>query len=130
MKDKLRKIIMFILNPHLLVCLGIGWMITNGWSYVMMGFGTFFGINWMIAVSGAYLAFLWFPFTPEKIFTVIIAIFLLRVFFPKDEKTLAVLIEFNESIVNKYGRRKEKRRSRSDEDVKKRKLFFVDNGKG
>ena len=130
MKDKLRKIIMFILNPHLLVCLGIGWMITNGWSYVMMGFGTFFGINWMIAVSGAYLAFLWFPFTPEKIFTVIIAIFLLRVFFPKDEKTLAVLIEFNESIVNKYGRRKEKRRSRSDEDVKKRKLFSVDNGKG
>ena len=45
----------------------------------------------MRAVASAYLAFLWIPLTPEKILTVMIAIFLLRCFFPKDEKTLGIL---------------------------------------
>lgn len=81
----------FLLNPRLLLCFGIAWMITNGWSYVLFGVGTYFEIPWMLAVSGAYLAFLWIPATPEKILTVAIAIALLRFFFPNDEKTLGVL---------------------------------------
>ena len=91
MKEKLKKILQFILNPRLLLCVAIGWLITNGWSYLMFGFGTYFGIEWMIAVSGAYLAFLWFPMSPEKIATFAIAIALLRWLFPQDQKTLAVL---------------------------------------
>lgn len=91
MKEKVKKIIQFIVNPRLLLCFGLAWMITNGWSYLMFGVGTYFKIHWMTALSGAYLAFLWLPVSPEKIATFAISIALLRWLFPKDEKTLAVL---------------------------------------
>lgn len=57
----------------------------------MLGIGTYFGIGWMTAVAGAYLAFLWLPISPEKLVTFAIAIALLRWLFPGDQKTLAVL---------------------------------------
>jgi len=94
-KKKIRKIlretVSFILNPRLLLCFGLGWIITNGWSYAMFVIGSWLKIEWMIAVSGAYLAFLWLPISPEKIVTVAIAIFLLRILFPNDTKTLGKL---------------------------------------
>lgn len=95
MKEKIKaylKIaVQFVLNPRLLLCFGIAWMITNGWSYVLFGVGTYFDIPWMITVGGTYMAFLWIPATPEKIITVAIAIALLRFFFPNDQKTLGIL---------------------------------------
>ena len=105
-KQTVKKIALFIANPHLLLCFGIGWFITNGWSYVMLGLGTFLEIPWMIAVSGAYLTLLWIPFTPEKILTVIIAMFLLRLLFPKDERTLGVLREMHSKAKTAWRRRK------------------------
>ena len=57
----------FLLNPRFLLCFGIGWIITNGWAYFLFGLGSFTDVGWMKAVAGAYLAMLWFPFTPEKI---------------------------------------------------------------
>lgn len=92
MKEKLKRAIQFIANPRLLLCLLIAWMITNGWSYIMLGIGSYYHIQWMITVSSAYLAFLWLPISPEKVVTLIIAIILLRFIFPKDQKTLAILI--------------------------------------
>lgn len=86
-----KRIIWFFANPKLLLCLGIAWMITNGWSYVFLALGTALGIGWMQAVGGAYLGLLWLPFTPEKILTAAIAILLLKLFFPNDTKTLLVL---------------------------------------
>ena len=91
LKHNLKKALQFIANPRLILCFLAGWMITNGWSYIMFGIGTYLEIPWMIAVSGAYLAFLWLPISPEKIVTFAIAIALLRWLFPNDEKTLAVL---------------------------------------
>ncbi len=91
MKEKVKKIIQFIVNPRLLLCFVLAWIITNGWSYLMFGVGTYFKIHWMTALSGAYLAFLWLPVSLEKIATFAISIALLRWLFPKDEKTLAVL---------------------------------------
>lgn len=91
LKQNLRKTWQFIANPRLLLCWLIAWVITNGWSYIMFGFGTYYEVEWMIAVSGAYLAFLWLPISPEKIITCAIAIALLRWLFPNDQKTLAVL---------------------------------------
>ncbi len=90
-KTNLKKTAQFLLNPRLLICLAVAWFITNGWSYAMFGIGTYLKIDWMIAVSGAYLAFLWLPVSPEKLVTITIAIALLRWLFPGDEKTLAVL---------------------------------------
>ncbi len=112
MKDKIKNILkktaQFLLNPRLLLCIGIAWMITNGWSYIMFALGTFFDIPWMIAVGGAYLAFLWIPFSPEKIVTAAIAIALLRFLFPKDERTLAVLKRMYETAKRAIRFRKKK----------------------
>ncbi len=106
MKEKLKKILEFILNPRLLLCVAIAWLITNGWSYLMFGFGTYFEIGWMIAVSGAYLAFLWLPISPEKILTFTIAIGLLRFLFPNDTKTLGVLRDLHQKAKNALRRKK------------------------
>lgn len=91
LKQNLKKALQFIANPRLIICWMIGWLITNGWSYILFGIGTYLEIPWMIAVSGAYLAFLWLPISPEKLVTFAIAIALLRWLFPNDQKTLAVL---------------------------------------
>ena len=108
-KHRLKKILLFITNPRLLLCLGLGWMITNGWSYVVFTLGTWLKNEWMLGISGAYLAFLWFPFSPEKLATVAIAMGLLKWLFPRDEKTLAVRIHMTEKVKTAVKKRKEKR---------------------
>jgi hypothetical protein len=55
--------------------------------------GTWLKIGWMVGVSGAYLTFLWLPISPEKIITITIAMWLMKVLFPNDTKTLGVLRE-------------------------------------
>lgn len=94
MKSKLKKFLEFIANPRLLLCFGLAWMITNGWSYIMLGLGTYYDIGWMAALAGTYLTLLWLPFSPEKIITFGISIFLLKWLFPNDRKTLGVLQNF------------------------------------
>ena len=105
----------FILNPRLLLCLGVGWIITNGWSYVFLAVGTACDITWMTAVAGAYMAFLWFPFTPEKVLTVIIAMFLLRWWFPNDQKTLKKLKDLYAKYHGQWVEWKEKRKQKRAE---------------
>ncbi len=119
MKKKLKKVFQFIANPRLLLCVAIAWMITNGWSYVLFAIGTIRDIPWMTAVAGAYLTFLWFPFSPEKVVTFAIAIALLRFLFPNDQKTLAVLREFHRKTKAAVRRQKEKRaRKKQDRAAK------------
>jgi len=64
-----------------LLCFAVAWFITNGWAYVCV----FLGMRWKIvpltAIASAYLAFLWLPFTPEKIVTLWIAHRLSRIVF-------------------------------------------------
>jgi len=119
-KEKLKKIVQFIVNPRFLLCFGIAWMITNGWSYILFGIGTYFGIGWMIAVSGAYLAFLWLPISPEKIVTVLIAMWLLRRLFPNDQKTLGVLKGLYEKYKTKRKSKKKKEESETKDQTKGR----------
>ena len=115
MKEKLKKFLQFITNPRLLLCFGLAWIITNGWSYVFFTVGTYFGIEWMAAVGGAYLAFLWLPISPEKIVTVAISIVLLRFLFPNDQKTLAVLVHMRDSIKEKMRQRKTKKTAAAEQ---------------
>ena len=107
-----KKWIMVFLNPKLLLCLFLAWMITNGWSYVFVALGTLLDITWMIVTGTAYMSLLWVPFTPEKILTVIIAIFLMRVIFPKDRKTVGVLHEELAKLKAAYIRQRDKRREK------------------
>ncbi len=108
-RHNVKKTLQFIGNPRLILCFLVGWMITNGWSYIMFGVGTYYSIDWMVAVSGAYLAFLWLPVSPEKIVTCAIAIALLRWLFPNDQKTLAVLHGWYGKAKNAIRARKEKK---------------------
>ncbi|MBQ7357494.1 MAG: hypothetical protein IJW65_02035 [Clostridia bacterium] len=103
-KEKIKRTVGFLLNPRLLLCLFIAWLITNGWAYILFFIGTALRINWMLGVSGAYLTFLWLPISPEKIVTVAIAIGLLRLLFPNDKKTLAILRGSYEKIKAKFKR--------------------------
>lgn len=100
-KAKIKKIVQFIANPRLLLCFGIAWIITNGWSYILLAVGTWLEINWMIAVAGGYLAFLWLPVSPEKLVTIAIAMVLLRFLFPNDQKTLGILKDLHKKWKSK-----------------------------
>lgn len=119
-KSILKKIAQFALNPRLLLCFGIAWIITNGWSYIMLGLGTWLEINWMVGVASAYLLFLWLPISPEKIVTFAIAIVLLRWLFPNDQKTLGVLkktyADLKQALRLKKEQRKEKKQGPSDDE--------------
>ena len=112
MKQKIKKILQFLLNPRLLLCLGLAWMITNGWSYILFALGTACGIEWMAAVGGGYMALLWVPATPEKLITCAIAIFLLKRLFPHDKKTLGVLKDLRHNANAAWHAWKEKRKAR------------------
>ena len=84
-----------------MICVGIAWFLTNGWCYLFVLFGTWFHISWMLAVGSAWAALLWLPFTPEKLLTLAIAVFLLRLLFPKDQKTLRVLRKEEDALRRK-----------------------------
>ena len=101
-------LVQFLLNPHFLICYLLAWLVTNGWSYILFGAGIFLNIPWMTAIASAYLAFLWLPVSPEKIVTVAIAMFLLKEFFPNDEKTLGILRQLHAKVKEKITRKKEK----------------------
>ncbi|MBR2715743.1 MAG: hypothetical protein IKB73_06045 [Ruminococcus sp.] len=118
-----KKWLMVILNPRLLLCLFIAWMITNGWSYVLTVIGTLLNIPWMIITGTAYMSLLWVPFTPEKILTVIIALFLMRLIFPRDKKTIGVLRDELHKLKTAYIRSRDKRRAKRK--VKKSKVVRV-----
>lgn len=82
----------------------------------MLGIGTYLGIHWMVAVAGAYLAFLWLPVSPEKIVTFAIAVALLRCIFPNDQKTLAVLKDLHNKAKKAIKRKKVKKKPMDDSD--------------
>lgn len=118
-KEFIKKLVFCLLNPKFLFCFGIGWIITNGWSYAMFTLGMYFNVTWMIVVSSAYLAFLWLPISPEKLVTFAIALFLMKWLFPNDEKTLGVMKDLHMTCKRKYAEylehRKSNRQSRQDE---------------
>ena len=118
-KQLLKKAVYFLLNPRLLLCFGIAWMITNGWSYVMLAVGTWLGIPWMIAVASAYLTILWLP-SPEKILTCAIAILLLRLIFPKDKYTLGVLQDMRRAAMDAFKNRKSKKKKKDTEETEEK----------
>ncbi len=113
LKSWLRKLLQFVFNPRFLLCFGLAWLVTNGWSYILLGLGTYFRISWMIGIAGAYITFLWLPVSPEKLVTFSLAMVLLKFLFPKDEKTLGVLQSFYTDIKQKAAKKKERRRARS-----------------
>lgn len=101
LKETVRATCRFLLNPHFLLCFGLAWMVTNGWAYLGVAVGTLCRWTWLVGVATAYLTLLWIPFTPEKIITVFLAIWLLRRIYPNDKRTLAVLRAMQERHRNR-----------------------------
>ena len=91
LKERLRPWIRALTNPHLLISLGIAWFITNGWAYCAAGFGWYLDIPALLKIGSVWLGVLWMPGTPEKLFTFAIAIGILRLLFPDDTRTLAMV---------------------------------------
>lgn len=115
-KGKIKKGIQFIANPRLIICFGLAWLITNGWSYILLGIGTLLNSSWMIAIASGYLAFLWLPVSPEKLVTIAIAIALLKKLFPNDQKTLGILKELHAKFKEKKENFKNKRKNERRQD--------------
>lgn len=97
-RDDFKKILRGLYNKikpyltwHFLLCFGIAWMITNGWTYIFIILGSSLSIKWMYTIGVSYLAFLWLPTTPEKVITIPIACWLVKKIFPKDFGTLYLL---------------------------------------
>lgn len=112
LKRWLKSAIEFCFNPRMLLCFGMGWMITNGWAYIAAGLGLWLGIDWLFGIGIGYLTALWIPFTPEKIITVIISIFLLKKLFPNDKKTLKKLYTLKAKIIETTRELRDKRHAK------------------
>ena len=100
-KNKLKLWIKLVLNWRFLVCFGLAWMITNGWSYVLLIIGLTLNINLMYTIAMAYITFIWLPVTPEKIITVTISLFLVKVLFPRHNQELQAQIEAASGVTKK-----------------------------
>ncbi|HRR78021.1 MAG TPA: hypothetical protein P5191_14630 [Ruminococcus sp.] len=123
MKDKLLKKIddirKFLLNPHLMICYGIAWIITNGWAYIGIGLGSYYEIEWLKNISVAYLAILWSPFCFELIATLIITIALMKRLFPQDKETLKRIQVYYRYYRLKVRAVKRERRKKREERLEK-----------
>lgn len=78
-------------NKHFFICFGLAWMITNGWAYICLYIAIKINCDWLFSLSSGYLAFIWLPCTPEKLITIPICAFLLKIFYPNDLKALKLL---------------------------------------
>ena len=115
-KDKIKKLLGFLLNPRFLLCFGLAWMITNGWCYIFIGVGSYYDIEWMFYVGTTYLAFLWLPITPEKIITIPMAIGFLKLIFPRDKYTLGVLVDMYQKAKDALKAQKRRKKGRSSKE--------------
>ena len=109
-KPKLKLWMRLILNWRFLICFGLAWLITNGWSYVLLGLGMLLKNAWMIGVASGYLTFLWLPVSPEKLVTVAISLFLVQHLFPKHNQAL------REQILAAAGEQKPKKKKQRSDD--------------
>lgn len=89
----LRKLWIYIrpfFNWKFLVSYSIPFMITNGWAWIGVFLFPYYK-NWFTITSVSWMAFLWAPFTPEKLVTIPMAIWIHTLIFKRDKKTRAML---------------------------------------
>ena len=93
------------LSWKFLLCFFLAWFVTNGWSYAFIIIGLLCDIDWMFDVGAGFQAFLWMPFTPEKLVTIPMAMwFNFKIF--KDEKTTTMLANMLSQAKEDWGKAK------------------------
>lgn len=75
----------------------IAWFITNGWAYIL----AFGNIEWLSVIAKSYIAFLWLPFTPEKIITFPLAVIIHKMIWREGNERikLANKIQMNLALI-------------------------------
>lgn len=74
-------------NPRFLISFGLAWLITNGIWYVFAFVPIKLLPDWLVWFSRSYIAFIYLPWTPEKLITIPMAIFFHLKLFRRDDKT-------------------------------------------
>ena len=97
-----------LLNPRLLLCVGLSWIITNGWAYIFIFLGIKLHIGWMAKIAGIYIGILYSPLCVEGILTIAISIFLLKKLFPNDKYTLKLLNVYSRKLKLEFKRKLQK----------------------
>lgn len=84
------------------ISFGTAWMITNGWAYIL-AFSPIPVWGWLRTTALGYVAFLYLPFTPEKLVTIPLAMWLHVKLFKKDTKTSRKLEVMYEEAKQDWG---------------------------
>ena len=105
--QRLKNYLRPFLSLKFLLCFFLAWLVTNGWSYAFIIIGWTCNINWMFNVGIGYQAFLWMPFTPEKLVTIPMAIWFNATIF-KDKKTHDNLTKMKEQAISDWNKIKSK----------------------
>lgn len=78
-----------------LLCLGLSWLIMNGWAFVFV----LFDVEWMRALGGAWIAILIMPNGVGFFVSLPLSLFLARVLFPNDKKLIGQLNKLRKNRV-------------------------------
>ena len=100
--NNLKSLLKPFLHLKFFISYLLAYFITNAWSYVGLGIGIAFKITWLTSLCSAYVAFLYLPFTMEKIVTIPLAIFFQTKLFPKDEKLHQELTEMYRIVKREF----------------------------
>ena len=97
MKYAFKKIKTYIapfLNWRILIIYLPIWFLMSGWTYLFIYLGTKHGVGWMLAAGTFWATILWLPFTPEKLITIPLTLYLyVKLFGSGNEKLERMLVE-------------------------------------
>ena len=74
--NKIKTYISPFLNWRILIIYVPIWFIMSGWTYLFIFLGTKYSVGWMLAAGTFWATVLWLPFTPEKLITVPLTLFI------------------------------------------------------
>lgn len=89
---KIKTYISPFLNWRILIIYVPIWFIMSGWTYLFIFLGTRHHVGWMLAAGTFWATVLWLPFTPEKLITVPLTLYLYVKLFGKGNEKLERLI--------------------------------------
>ena len=105
-------------NIRFLISFGLAWMITNGLWYILAFAPIKWLPSWLVWFSRSYIAFLYLPFTPEKLVTIPIAIFFLTKLFKNHPKTRMQLDDLLLQAKNDWAKVKNKFKRKKKSKIK------------
>lgn len=73
---KIKTYISPFLNWRILVIYVPIWFLMSGWTYLFIYLGTRHHVGWMLAAGTFWATVLWLPFTPEKLITIPLTLFI------------------------------------------------------